>query len=155
MPRAVRTKDGAVARFPGTVRRTRRASGSVSMMSAGRWIEGISGQSPVQAFLHSIYSFLIPTVREHATTLPQAALASLQNTAHSLAWFLLIGLLVYAASLRRAGRSGADRFDYAHPIREPGDRFSLGGAFRYLLPGSFYRTPHSGSTCCGCRSRSC
>ena len=109
------------------------------MMSTGRWIEGISGQAPVQAFLHSIYTFLIPTAREHATTLPQAALASLQNIAHSLAWFLLIGLLVYAASLRRAGGSGAARFDYAHPIREPADRFSLGGAFRYLLPGSFYR----------------
>jgi hypothetical protein len=90
-------------------------------------------------FLHSIYTFLIPTVREHATTLPQAALASLQNIAHSIAWFVLIGLGVYAVSLRRSGQRGLDRFDYAHPIREPGDRFSVAGAFRYLLPGSFYR----------------
>jgi len=108
-------------------------------MSAGRWIEESSGQSPVQGFLHSIYTFLIPTAREHAATLPQAALASLQNIAHSLAWFLLIGLGVYAVSLRRSGRPGLERFDYAHPIHEPGDRFSLAGAFHYLLPGSFYR----------------
>jgi sterol desaturase/sphingolipid hydroxylase (fatty acid hydroxylase superfamily) len=109
------------------------------MMSAGRWTEGVSGQSPVQGFLHSIYTFLIPTTREHATTLPEAAVASLQNMAHSLAWFLLIGLVVYAVSLHGSGRSGVGRFDYAHPIREPGERFSLTGAFSYLLPGSFYR----------------
>jgi sterol desaturase/sphingolipid hydroxylase (fatty acid hydroxylase superfamily) len=53
----------------------------------------------------------------------------------------MLGLVVYALSLRGAGRRGADRFNYAHSIREPGEKFSLLGAFRYLLPGSFYTHP--------------
>src|SRR5262249_23696460 len=38
-------------------------------------------------------------------------------------------------------KRGAERFSYAQPIAEPGDEFSLSGAFRYLLPVSFYRHP--------------
>jgi sterol desaturase/sphingolipid hydroxylase (fatty acid hydroxylase superfamily) len=108
------------------------------MMRPGNWVSEISGQAHLPSVWHSIYAFLLPQERTHAATLPQAAWASLQNIAHSVAWFLLIGVVVYALSLRRTGGPGADRFTYAHPIREPGEKFSLAGVFRYLLPGSFY-----------------
>lgn len=68
-----------------------------------------------------------------------AELSYLRNMVHTLVWFLLLGAVVYAVSLTRRGRPGAGRFSYPHPIAEPGEQFSLRGAFDYLLPASFYK----------------
>jgi sterol desaturase/sphingolipid hydroxylase (fatty acid hydroxylase superfamily) len=91
--------------------------------------------------LHSIYAFLLPQEHAQKASLIHFALNSLQNIAHSLVWFLLVGLLVYGFSLTRRDRAGAQRFSYSQPIAEPGDKFSLRGALRYLLPASFYSHP--------------
>ena len=99
------------------------------------------GLTLVQSFLRSVWNFLLPLEHGHPSGLPAAALGALQNMAHSVAWFVLIGLVIYAVSLRRRGRPGADRFSYAHFSEEPGDRFSLWSGFKFLLPGSFYRHP--------------
>lgn len=103
------------------------------------WIGAASGQSSAQAIVHSIYAFLLPQERGHKATLWTAELGYLHNMAHTLVWFLLLGVVVYAVSLSRRGRPGASRFSYPHPIDEPRAGFSLPGAFRYLLPASFYK----------------
>jgi sterol desaturase/sphingolipid hydroxylase (fatty acid hydroxylase superfamily) len=93
----------------------------------------------MQHLPQSIYAFLLPLEHAQKSSLVQFALGSLQNIAHSLVWFLLVGLLIYCLSLSRRDRAGVQRFSYAQPIDEPGSKFSLKGALRYLLPGSFYR----------------
>ena len=95
----------------------------------------------MQTVLHSIYAFLLPQEHAQNASLIRFALNSLQNIAHSLVWFLLVGLLVYGFSLSRRNRASAQRFSYSQPIDEPGNNFSLRGALRYLLPASFYRHP--------------
>jgi sterol desaturase/sphingolipid hydroxylase (fatty acid hydroxylase superfamily) len=111
------------------------------MMRVGSWVSELAGASHPLSLLHSIYAFLLPQERGHPTTLPLFVLGNLQNIAHSLVWFVIIGLAVYGVSLQGRGAPGAERFSYAPPIREPGERFSLLGALRYLLPGSFYAHP--------------
>lgn len=93
----------------------------------------------MQQLPHSIYAFLLPLEHAQQSSLVQFALGSVQNIAHSLVWFLLVGLLIYCLSLSRRDRPGLQRFSYAHPIDEPGNSFSLQGALHYLLPASFYR----------------
>jgi sterol desaturase/sphingolipid hydroxylase (fatty acid hydroxylase superfamily) len=110
----------------------------MTMIDVGTRLAQSSVESQLPSLLQSIAAFLIPQQWAHATTLAQFALSSLENIAHSLAWFLILGLLIYGLSLRRSGRRGADLFSYAHAIDEPGEKFSLAGALRYLLPGSFY-----------------
>jgi sterol desaturase/sphingolipid hydroxylase (fatty acid hydroxylase superfamily) len=111
------------------------------MHDVGRWIGEASRESQLQGVFQSIYGFLLPQQREHTSTLWMAALGHLQSLAHGLTWFLLLGAVVYAVSLSRRDRPGVQRFSYAHPIAEPGERFSLQGAFHYLLPASFYKHP--------------
>jgi sterol desaturase/sphingolipid hydroxylase (fatty acid hydroxylase superfamily) len=105
------------------------------------WVTDGSWQLQLQSILHSIYTFLLPVERAHKTTLPLFALSDIGRLAHTAVWFLLVGLVVYGASLRRASGSAAQRFEYPHPIRTPGERFSLRAAMQYLWPGSFYKHP--------------
>jgi len=93
----------------------------------------------VGSWVHSIYDFLLPVERGHTSTLWGAEFSYLRNMVHTVVWFLLLGAVVYAVSLRRRGRPGAGRFSYPHPIAEPGEKFSLRGTFRYLFPASFYK----------------
>src|SRR6185437_13789429 len=103
------------------------------------WLDAVSEQSSAQAIIHLIYAFLLPQERGQKTTLWSAELGYLHNMAHTLVWFLLLGVVVYAVSLSRRGRPGVSRFSYPHPIDEPREKFSVLGAFRYLLPPSFYK----------------
>jgi sterol desaturase/sphingolipid hydroxylase (fatty acid hydroxylase superfamily) len=93
----------------------------------------------VRTVLHSIYAFLLPMEHTQKSSPVLFALGSVQNMAHSLVWFLLIGVVVYGIAQRRRGRLGPHQYSYAQPIPAPGERFSLRGAIRYLLPASFYR----------------
>jgi sterol desaturase/sphingolipid hydroxylase (fatty acid hydroxylase superfamily) len=86
--------------------------------------------------MSSILAFLFPLEGAHPGnhTLAAAFLGQLRNMAHSAVWFLLVGFIIYALSLR----SRVQRFSYALPIEEPGDKFSLSGGLKFLLPRSFY-----------------
>jgi sterol desaturase/sphingolipid hydroxylase (fatty acid hydroxylase superfamily) len=111
------------------------------MNGVGNWVGDAGAASQLHAVFLSIYAFLLPQEHVGKSTPALFALGSLRNIAHSLTWFLLIGLVVYGFSLRRRARSGPWRFSYSHPIEEPGEKFSLRGALRYLLPPSFYNHP--------------
>jgi sterol desaturase/sphingolipid hydroxylase (fatty acid hydroxylase superfamily) len=93
----------------------------------------------LQSALHSIFAFLLPLEHAPKSSPLQFALGSVQNMAHSLAWFLLIGAVVYFIVQRRRGRLGPHQYHYAQHIPAPGDRPSLAGALGFLLPASFYR----------------
>jgi sterol desaturase/sphingolipid hydroxylase (fatty acid hydroxylase superfamily) len=111
------------------------------LSAAGSLIGEALDQSQWRTVLHSVYAFMLPQEQAHKSTLPLFALNSLTNVLHSVLWFLLLGVVVYAFSLRRSGKPGTGMFSYAHPIREPGERFSVRGALQYLLPASFYTHP--------------
>jgi sterol desaturase/sphingolipid hydroxylase (fatty acid hydroxylase superfamily) len=109
------------------------------MHNVSSWIGAASGQSAAQAIIHSVYAFLLPQERGPKSTLWMAELGYLQGMARTLVWFLLFGAVVYAVSLSRGGRPGASRFSYPHPLEPPGEKYSVPGALRYLLPASFYK----------------
>ena len=73
----------------------------------------------VQAVLHSIYAFLLPMEHAQKSSPLRFALGSVQNMVHSLVWFLLIGVVVYAIAQRRRGRLGPHQYSYAQPIAAP------------------------------------
>lgn len=102
-----------------------------------------AGQSQVQSTLHAIFAFMFPTEHADKSSLPMFALNTVTNTFHAVMWFVLIGVVVYAVCLGRNSRFRAQMFKYAHlsPEQEPGESFSLRGAFRYLLPSAFYKHP--------------
>ncbi len=110
------------------------------MYTVGSWVEVAAG-SQLQSVLHSIYAFLLPQEHAQKSTLALFTFGTVQNIAHAVTWFLLVGVVVYAFSLTRRGKPGTERFSYAQPIEAPGHELSLAGAFRYLLPASFYKHP--------------
>jgi len=93
----------------------------------------------LQSLLHSIYAFLLPLEHTQKSSIFTFALNSVQNMAHSLIWFVLIGVVVYVIAQRRRGRVGPHQYSYAQPIPAPAEQFSVKGALGYLLPASFYR----------------
>jgi sterol desaturase/sphingolipid hydroxylase (fatty acid hydroxylase superfamily) len=90
------------------------------------------------AVLHSILAFLLPLEHTPKSSPLGFALSSVQNMAHSVVWFLLVGVVVYCIAQRRRGRLGPHQYSYAQSIPTPGERLSIRGALRYLLPVSFY-----------------
>lgn len=101
-------------------------------------VGNVASQPP--SILNSIYQFLLPQERgHHGTSYLGAGINELTHLAHTGAWFVLVGLVVYCFSLARNGRAKLSRFSYPHPIREPGEKFSLTGALSFLLPPSFYK----------------
>jgi sterol desaturase/sphingolipid hydroxylase (fatty acid hydroxylase superfamily) len=101
----------------------------------------------LQAILHTIYyrillpPFLQPHEKTHPGSLSAFALADAERIAQTFVWFLLIGMVIYAFSVRSLGRWSAQRFSYPYPIDEPGEKFSMLGGLKYMMPRSFYKHP--------------
>ncbi len=87
--------------------------------------------------------FMQVRVRDPGANLPLFALETLERIAHTFVWYVVVGMIAYALTVRWLGRSGVTRFSYAYPIEEPeqGKNASLLGSFRYILPQSFFTHP--------------
>lgn len=110
------------------------------------WMGGAGSQSPVDVFLRLMYQIVVPPflqphahAHRHAASLAQSALNTLEGMVHTLVWFLVIGCVIYALSIRRPGRRSLAHFTYPQSIGELGERFSLKSALKYLLPPAVYR----------------
>jgi sterol desaturase/sphingolipid hydroxylase (fatty acid hydroxylase superfamily) len=55
--------------------------------------------------------------------------------------YLVIAVTLYVLAVVTRGKSGAARFSYSLPIDVPGDRLSVRGALRYVLPPAIYTHP--------------
>lgn len=83
--------------------------------------------------------FLQPHRAGHATTLLAAALGVLEHMAQIFVWFFVAGVIVYALSVGARGKARLPRFVYPKTIGQIDERFTLRGAFKYLLPADVYR----------------
>ena len=97
------------------------------------------------AFLHALYEILLPPFmhpREaNHDSLGLFALNNIERIAQTFVWYLLMGLVAYGLFVLWFGKPAARNFSYAHPIREPGKRFSLLDGLRFVFPASFFRHP--------------
>lgn len=108
------------------------------------WVGEAASQSPVQAVLEVVYRivtppFLQPHERAHSASLALAALNTVERMAQTFVWFLVIGMVIYALSTRRARGASLSRFSYPRAIGEPGEGFSFLRGLKYLLPVGLYR----------------
>jgi sterol desaturase/sphingolipid hydroxylase (fatty acid hydroxylase superfamily) len=69
------------------------------------------------------------------------ALTNVERIAHTFFWYFVVGMIAYWLTVRWLGRSGVNRFTYALPIEEPGQKASFWSPFRYLVPKSFMTHP--------------
>ncbi len=104
------------------------------------WFIQVTSQPQVHSVLKAIYTFLLPPFlqprQRGAHLLPIFAMHNIERVLQSYIWFLVMGVIIYTLSVRRAGRD--KRFSYALLHREPDKKFSLRGTFDYLLPKSMY-----------------
>lgn len=105
------------------------------------WFIQVTAQPHIHAVLSAIYNFVLPPFmhprqRGGHAALPYFALHNIERIVQSYLWFLIIGAVVYTVVVRHAGRK--QRFQYALLNREPDEKFSLSGIFKYLLPKSMY-----------------
>ncbi len=78
-------------------------------------------ESQLTAFLQAAYTFVQPQSTRGMSLVP-FALTNLENILRGYVWFIVAGLVIYAV--------------YG---RQPGERFSLIGGFKFILPSSIYR----------------
>jgi sterol desaturase/sphingolipid hydroxylase (fatty acid hydroxylase superfamily) len=55
--------------------------------------------------------------------------------------YLAIALVLYVATVLTRGKAGAARFKYSVPIENPGEKLSIRGGLRYVLPPAIYTHP--------------
>lgn len=117
------------------------------MSSIESWVTATASAHPaLQALWHTVYMIVMPPFiaqheRMHNASLAMFALADVERIAQTFIWFLIIGMVIYSLSLRGLGKWSLRRFAYAFPISEPGEKFSLRGALKYVVPASFYKQP--------------
>ena len=56
-------------------------------------------------------------------------------------WYTLLGWALYAVSVTTMRKRGGARFSYSVPIDPPGDKVSLLGGLKYVLPRAIYTHP--------------
>jgi hypothetical protein len=78
------------------------------MNRVGSWVDEAAGAAQLPSVFHSIYAFLLPQEHAQKSSLTRFALGNLQNIAHAVTWFLLVGLVVYGSSLSRRRNQPGD-----------------------------------------------
>lgn len=56
-------------------------------------------------------------------------------------WYTVLGWMLYMLSITTMRKFGGARFSYSVPVDDPGDKVSIKGGLKYLLPRAIYTHP--------------
>jgi sterol desaturase/sphingolipid hydroxylase (fatty acid hydroxylase superfamily) len=107
-------------------------------ISEGSWLDSVLGV---------LSRILMPPFMQERVRDPDAgfgwfALTNVERIAHTFFWYFVVGMIAYWLTVRWFGKSGVNRFTYALPIEEPGQKQgSFWSPLKYLVPKSFVTHP--------------